>query len=151
MEDKTKNDKTVNVFTNSKNSAQELTDVKKFTQDEVNNIVEERLARERRRLKKEMSITEELELQEKNAEQKILQKADKKLKEIMKREEAVTKRELKVEAKEVLINKGLPISLSEILDYTNPQKCKESLENISKVFQEAIKKAVEEKLTMPHK
>lgn len=62
------------------------------------------------------------------------------------REAAITKRELAATAKDTLATKGLPIELSEILVYTDETACNQSLESVERVFNDAVSKAVENKL-----
>lgn len=70
----------------------------------------------------------------------------KKEKDIQVREAAITKRELTAEAKSTLADKGLPVGLSDALTYTDADTCKKSIEAVEKAFQQAVEKAVEEKL-----
>ena len=65
---------------------------------------------------------------------------------LRKREEDITRRELMMEAKERLAEKGLPISLSETLVYTDADACKASMDAVSKAFEEAVTKAVNDRL-----
>ena len=70
----------------------------------------------------------------------------KKEKELADREAAITKSELKAEAKNTLAEKKLPVSLSDLLVYTDADSCNKSIATIEKVFQEAVEAAVQEKL-----
>ena len=62
------------------------------------------------------------------------------------REKEITRRELMAEAKNTLSDKKLPTTLADILDYTDADKCSNSIETISKAFQEAVESAVEDRL-----
>lgn len=70
----------------------------------------------------------------------------KKEKELADREAAITKGELKAEAKNTLAEKKLPVSLADLLVYTDADSCNKSIATIEKVFQEAVEAAVQEKL-----
>lgn len=70
----------------------------------------------------------------------------KKEKEIADREAAITKRELAAEAKNTLAEKKLPASLAEVLNYSNADACKQSIEAVEKAFKEAVEASVEERL-----
>ena len=70
----------------------------------------------------------------------------KKEKEITDREAAVTRKELMAEAKNTLAEKKLPVSLAEVLNYSDADTCNKSIEAVEKAFQEAVESAVEEKL-----
>lgn len=67
-------------------------------------------------------------------------------KEITDREAAVTRKELMAEAKNTLAEKKLPVSLAEVLNYSDADACNKSIEAIGKAFQQAVEAAVEEKL-----
>lgn len=89
-----------------------------------------------------------------NADQKAQYEKEKKEAELAKRESEITKRELTATAKETLAEKGLPTSLSSVLDYTDAEKCTASIEAVEKAFKEAVEKAVDERLKggkPPHK
>lgn len=70
----------------------------------------------------------------------------KKEKEMADREAAITKRELAAEAKNTLAEKKLPVSLAEVLNYSNADACKQSIEAVEKAFKEAVEASVEERL-----
>lgn len=65
---------------------------------------------------------------------------------IAQRERDITKRELTVEAKNTLTEKGLPLSLADILDYADAEKCNASLATVEEAFKKAVEAGVEEKL-----
>lgn len=62
------------------------------------------------------------------------------------REREITARELKATAYETLSEKGLPKELAEILNYTDADQCKASIDAVEKAFQSSVEKAVNEKL-----
>lgn len=70
----------------------------------------------------------------------------KKEKEMADREAAITKRELAAEAKNILAEKKLPVSLAEVLNYSDADACKQSIEAVEKAFKEAVEASVEERL-----
>ena len=53
---------------------------------------------------------------------------------------------MQAEAKNTLSEEGLPIELFEVLNYTDADACKNSMETVKKAFQKAVEVAVEEKL-----
>ena len=81
---------------------------------------------------------------EKEEKAQYMQK--KKEKELSDREAAVTRSELMAEAKNNLSDEGLPVELAEVLNYTDADACKKSMETVKKAFQTAVEKAVDEKL-----
>ena len=91
--------------------------------------------------------TEAEKLAKMNADQKAQYEREKKEKELSAREAEITKRELSAQAKETLAEKGLPIQLADILNYTDADSCKKSMEAVEKAFSEAVEKAVKDKLS----
>lgn len=65
---------------------------------------------------------------------------------IAQRERDITKRELMAEAKNTLTEKSLPLSLADILDYSDAEKCSASLATVEEAFKKAVEAGVEEKL-----
>lgn len=91
--------------------------------------------------------TEAEKLAKMNADQKAQYEREKKEAELTAREAEITKRELSAQAKETLAEKGLPIQLADILNYTDADSCKKSMEAVEKAFSEAVEKAVKDKLS----
>lgn len=94
----------------------------------------------------EDKISEAKKLEKMNAEQKAeyeRKQADEKL---AKRESDITRRELMAEAKETLVEKGLPKELAEVLSYDSADSCKKSLDAVEKAFNKAVETAVNSKL-----
>lgn len=114
----------------------------------MNKGIQTALAKEKERLEaladEKISEAERLskmtELERKAYEQK------KEAEKIQQRERDITRRELMAEAKNTLGEKKLPISLADILDYSDAEKCNSSLAIVEKVFNEAVEAGVNEKL-----
>lgn len=70
----------------------------------------------------------------------------KRAKELDDREAAITRRELTAQAKVQLADKGIPTELAEILNLTDADACKQSIDTVEKAFQFAVEKAVEERI-----
>ena len=49
-------------------------------------------------------------------------------------------------AKEQLADKGLPVTLAEILNFSDAESCNKSIETVEKAFQAAVEKAVEDRI-----
>lgn len=92
---------------------------RRFTQDEVNDIVQKRLAKERERLSK------------------VFQE-EKQLSELEERERNILKRELRADAIEELSNRKLSPRLADLLDYSSPEDMKRSMEEVTAIFQSAL-------------
>ena len=91
-------------------------------------------------------VSEAEKLAKMTKEEKSQYLQQKKEKDIQAREAAITKRELAAEAKNTLAEKGLPVDLADVLNYTDADTCKKSIEALEKAFQQSVEKAVEEKL-----
>lgn len=99
---------------------------------------------------KQTAITEAVTEAEKLAKMKSDEKAkyeqDKRIKELDKREKDITTRELKAQAYETLAEKNLPKELIETLNFSDAEACNASIEAVVKAFQNAVKKAVDDRL-----
>ena len=91
-------------------------------------------------------LSEAEKLAKMNKEEKAAYMQQKKEKELADREAAITKSELKAEAKNTLAEKKLPPSLADLLVYTDADSCNKSIATVEKIFQEAVEAAVQEKL-----
>lgn len=67
-------------------------------------------------------------------------------KELAGREAEITRRELMAEAKNTLAEKKLPVSLAEVLNYTDADSCNKSIAAVEKAFNEAVEAGVQERL-----
>lgn len=85
---------------------------KKYTDDDVNKIVQKRLAKERERVSK-------------------AQAKEQKENEFIERENNLLKRELKVDAKDVLASLGIPRSAAEMLNYNSKEEYDESMARLN--------------------
>ena len=91
-----------------------------------------------------LSEAEKLAKMTKEEKAQYMQK--KKEKELSEREAAITRKELMAEARNTLACDGLPQELAEVLNYTDADACKKSMETVKTAFQKAVEAAVEEKL-----
>lgn len=103
-------------------------------------------AQEKWKLMIDDRVSEAEKLAKMTKEEKDQYLHNKKMKELSDREADITRRELMAEAKNTLTEKKLPVGLAEVLNYTDAESCKKSLEAVEKAFQEAVQAAVEEKL-----
>ena len=100
----------------------------KYSDDDVDNIVKRRLAKERKRLAKQ-------------------HEQDTAVNELDERERAITLRELKADAKDRLIEDDMPTSLAELLNYEDKQSFNKSYEDVTKIFAEAVRVQVAKRLS----
>lgn len=91
-------------------------------------------------------LSEAEKLAKMTKEEKVQYMQQKREKELTDREAAITRKELMAEAKNTLASDGLPQELAEVLDYSDADTCKKSMEKVKEVFQRAVETAVEEKL-----
>ena len=91
-------------------------------------------------------LSEAEKLAKMTKEEKAQYMQQKREKELTDREAAITRKELMAEAKNTLASDGLPQELAEVLDYSDTDTCKKSMEKVKEVFQRAVETAVEEKL-----
>lgn len=122
--------------------------VKTFTQEEVDRIIQGRLAKERKSWEKhlEEQKTEAEKLANMSEKEKKAYQEKKRVEDLDAREAEITRRELTAQAKIQLADKGIPTELAEILNFKDADSCKKSIETVEKAFQQAVEKAVDEKL-----
>ena len=121
---------------------------KTFTPEELDKIVQGRIAKERKAWEKHLEDekTEAQKLETMSEKEKKKYQEEKRIKDLDDREAAITRRELTAQAKVQLADKGIPTELAEILILTDADSCKKSIETVEKAFQSAVEKAVEEKI-----
>ena len=123
-------------------------ETKTFTQEELDKIVQGRIAKERKAWEKHLEDekTEAQKLETMSEKEKKKYQEEKRIKELDDREAAITRRELTAQAKVQLADKGMPTELAEILNLTDAESCKKSIETVEKAFQTAVQRAVEERI-----
>ena len=129
---------------NKQEKAEEKTEVKKFTQDEVNEIIKDRLSRERAKVEKQQE--EAKKLAKMNAEEKAKYEHDKLLEELNQLKAEKSRRELQDTARDMLKEKNIDTDLLAFLDYTDADTCKASIDKLSKVWDKAIEKAIDNRI-----
>lgn len=92
-------------------------------------------------MKDEMTRVSKMTEQERDAYYKA--KAEKEAKE---READLTRRELTLDARAALQEKGLPDGFLALLSYTDKEACEKSIEVLDEAFRTAVQKAVDERL-----
>ena len=91
-------------------------------------------------------LSEAEKLAKMSKEEKAQYMQQKHEKELADREADITRRELKTQARITLAEKEVPVSLAEVLVYSDAESCNKSIATVVDAFQEAVQKAVEEKL-----
>lgn len=128
------------------------TQTKTLTQEEVNKLVQTRLAREQQKWQQEYETklaaerTEAEKMAQMSAEQRAQAEQTKREAKLAAREQEITKRELRAQALETLAEKGLPKELADALAYTDADACNASIDAVAKAFNSAVAKAVDGRL-----
>ena len=113
-----------------------LDDEKKYTDADVNAIIDKKFAKWKQDL--ERKETEAKKLAKMNADEKAKYEREKAERELADREAAITRRELAATAKEALTEKGLSSDLASVLDYTDAESCQASIAAVEKAFSAAV-------------
>lgn len=120
--------------------------VKSYTQEQLNEIiknnVDRAVAKERKQAEKQKQEAEKLAKM--NAEEKIRYQLEQREIEIAEREKAINLREIKAEAKAILIEKGLSSELSDLLNYYNAETVKDSIDKLSDAIKIEAEKLTKE-------
>lgn len=117
---------------------------KTFTQEEVDKMISERLARQQKKFDNEKE--EAAKLAKMNAEDKAKYAAEKREAELTAREAEVQKKELRFEALNILEENKLPAKLVDCVDLTSADNCKASIESLKAAWTEALTAAVDARL-----
>ena len=133
-----------NVEATKETKTEAKTEVKTFTQEQVNEMIKERLAREK--AKAEQQQEEAKKLAKMNAEDKAKYEHDKLVEELNQLKAEKNKRELQDTARGLLQEKNIDTDLLEFLDYTDAETCKASIDKLSKAWNKAIEKAVNDRI-----
>lgn len=130
------------------NDGQTGQETKTFTQEELDRIVQGRIAKERKSWEKQLEEqqTEAQKLEKMSEKEKKKYQEEKRIKDLDDREAAITRRELTAQAKVQLADKGIPTELAEILNFTDAESCKNSIEIVEKAFQSAVEKGITAKI-----
>ncbi len=137
----------------NKQEVQEVQE-KTFTQSELDAIIEKRLARERKKFEDEIGkkkyeegMSEAEKLSKMTATEKQIYEMQKKIDSYEAKEKELSLKALQSESKGILADKGYGAEdvklLAQLLDYTDADKCKASIENLDKVIKGLVDSRVE--------
>ena len=142
--------------TTTEDNKQEVQEVqeKTFTQSELDAIIEKRLARERKKFEDEIGkkkyeegMSEAEKLSKMTATEKQIYEMQKKIDAYESKEKELNLKALQSESKGILADKGYGAEdvklLAQLLDYTDADKCKASIENLDKVIKGLVDSRVE--------
>ena len=132
----------------------EATDADKtFTQDELNHIVQERVQRAVAKAQKDaedkikQAQSEGERLAKLTKDERAKEEEAKRLADLEAREKAIAVKELRIETQSLLSDEGLPIEFLDVVMADTAESVKENIASIRKVFDEAVEKRVNERLT----
>ena len=132
---------------------------KTFTQDELDHIVQERVKRAVAKAQKDaedkikQAQSEGERLAKLTKDERAKEEEAKRLADLEAREKAIAVKELRIETQSLLSDEGLPIEFLDVVMADTAESVKENIASIRKVFDEAVEKRVNERLTQnkPHR
>lgn len=119
-------------------------DEKKYTDAEVDEIINKKYAKWK--AKREAEENEAKKLAKMNADEKRKYEYEQREKELLEREAEVLKKEMTSEAKTLLSERGLPLELVSVVDLTSADTVISSVNSIQQSFETAVQKAVEDRI-----
>ena len=126
---------------------------KTFTQQELDDIVEARVARAVKKAQKDAeeqiqkAQSEGERLAKLSKDERLREEQAKRLSELEKREHDLAMKELSIEARSLLSEEGLPIEFLDIVMADTAESVKDNISNLRTVFDQAVEKRVDERLT----
>ena len=123
-------------------------EAKIFSQEEVDKLIEKRLAREKK--KQDEAIAEAKKLEQMNTEEKLKYEYERKQAELDARIKELDKKELQNSSLDILTDRGYSVDnskkLLDFLSYDDADKCKASIDTLDKVLKDIIKSEVDSKI-----
>jgi len=125
---------------------------KMIPQSQMNAVIDKKFAKIEAKHREEIervrqeSLTEGQKLAKMSNDEREQLKREENEKKLAAREQEITRRELRAEAKSQLSDKGLPVELAEILPYSDAEGTNTALEAVEKVFRLAVEKGINERL-----
>lgn len=121
---------------------------KNFTQDDINRIVSQTIAGERRKAEAAVAQArlEAEQLSQMTAEQRAEHKLAEKEAALSQRETALTRREIRAAAVQLLQEKGLPAGLADALEYADADGMSAAIGQLDQAFRAALKQGIEERM-----
>ena len=128
--------------------AKEETAEKNFTQDDINRIVSQTIASERK--KAEAAVAQARQETEQLAQMTAEQRAEHLLTEreiaLSQRETTLKRREVRASAVQQLLEKGLPADLADALEFADADSAAAAIDQLEKAFRQALQQGIEERM-----
>lgn len=146
MNEETQANEVVETVVKQEPAALETTkvDEKKYTDAEVDEIVNKKYAKWKS--EQEKADSEAKKLAKMNADEKQKYQQDQREKALAEREAELTRKEMTAEAKAMLSERDLPMELVNVIDLTNADSVKQSVATIQTAWEKAVQKGVEERI-----
>lgn len=124
------------------------TSEKRFTQEELDEIINRRFAKLSKDFEKRLDEARKEGEKRGMMSEDERSKADREVAEqkLREREREITRRELRADAVEKLAQKGLPRALADLLDYSDAERCEATLESAEKAFRAAVQEGIDERI-----
>jgi hypothetical protein len=121
---------------------------KTFTQDDINRIVSQTIASERKKAEAAVAqARQEAEtLAQMTAEQRAKHRMDERETALIGREDALKRREVHAGAVQLLQQKGLPKELADALTYADTDSANTAIEQLEHTFRTALQQGIEERM-----
>lgn len=149
MED---NKNTTQVVETPATTNKEVKGGKTFSQDEVNDIVSERLKEVKTKQEEEirnavaLAVAEEKRQAKLTEEEREKEAKSKREQELQERENDITMRERRLQAQEMLQAKKIPIELADFVIDLDEKVTKDNIEKLSKTYNKSVENGVADKL-----
>lgn len=108
-------------------SQEPVEQAKKYTDADVDKIIAKKIAKERERLQK-LFVEDQQESELDIRERKVLE------------------RELRADAKDALIQQGVPYTLANLMDYSSRENMESSMEEVVKIFRASVQDGIRDAL-----
>lgn len=125
-------------------SEEQQKDEKKYTDAEVDEIINKKFAKWKS--EQEAKESEAKKLAKMNADEKKDYQLKQREQELADREAEIARKELTAEAKSMLSERDLPVELVAVVDLSSADSVTESINTIQKAWSEAVQKGVSERL-----
>jgi len=121
---------------------------KSFTQDDINRIVSQTIASERKKAEAQVAQArkEAEELAQMTAEQRAEHRMTEREAALAQREDTLSRREVRAGAVQLLLKKGLPAGLADALEYADSESATAAIEQLEQAFRAALQEGVEERM-----